>query len=183
MGTTTQLMTAEELYMMPSDNFRYELVKGELRKMSPGSYKHGKVIGNLTGPLVQHVREHKLGVVCGAETGFKIAQNPDTVRAPDISFISQAEMDRIGDPDGYWPGAPDLAVEVISPSDTVSEVEEKVQEYLQAGTRLVWVVSPRLLTVTVYRSLTDIKILTVNDTLDGEDVVPGFRFPVNEIFV
>ncbi len=182
MSATTQLMTAQELYMMPDDNFRSELVKGELIKMSPAGHKHGRFIMNLAAPLAQYVKTNKLGFVYGAETGFKLATNPDTVRAPDIAFVRQEQIDRIGEPEGFWPEAPDLAVEVNSPGDTVSEVEEKVQEYLQAGTRMVWVISPRLRTVTVYRSLTEIKVLTEKDTLDGGDVVSGFRFGVSEIF-
>ncbi len=182
MSATTQLMTAQELYMLPSDNFRCDLVRGELIKMSPAGHRHGQIIVNLAAPLAQYVKANKLGFVYGAGTGFKLATNPDTVRAPDIAFIRQEQIDRIGEPEGFWPEAPDLAVEVNSPGDTVSEVEDKVREYLQAGARMVWVVSPRLRTVTVYRSLTEIKVLTEKDTLDGEDVVSGFRFDVNDVF-
>jgi len=182
MSATTQLITAEELYMMPTDNLRAELIKGELIKMSPAGHKHGRIVVNLTAPLAQYVKTHKFGFVYGAETGFKLATNPDTVRAPDIAFVRQQQIDRIGEPEGFWPEAPDLAVEVNSPGDTVSEVENKVQEYLQAGTRLVWVVSPRLRIVTVYRSLTDIITLTEKDMLDGGDAISGFQFGVSEIF-
>lgn len=182
MSATTQLITAEELYMMPTDNLRAELIKGELIKMSPAGHKHGRIVVNLTAPLAQYVKTHKLGFVYGAETGFKLATNPDTVRAPDIAFVRQQQIDRIGEPEGFWPEAPDLAVEVNSPGDTVSEVENKVQEYLQAGTRLIWVVSPRLRIVTVYRSLTDIITLTEKDMLDGGDAISGFQFGVSEIF-
>ncbi len=182
MSATTQLITAEELYMMPTDNLRAELIKGELIKMSPAGHKHGRIVVNLTAPLAQYVKTHKLGFVYCAETGFKLATNPDTVRAPDIAFVRQQQIDRIGEPEGFWPEAPDLAVEVNSPGDTVSEVENKVQEYLQAGTRLVWVVSPRLRIVTVYRSLTDIITLTEKDMLDGGDAISGFQFGVSEIF-
>lgn len=180
MSTTTRTMTAEELLRLPRGKACYELVKGELITMSPAGQKHGRIIMNLGVPLTQHVKTNKLGYVYGAETGFKLAADPDTVRAPDIAFVSQEQVDKVGDPEGYWPGAPDLAVEVLSPGDRVSEVEQKVQEYPQAGTRLVWVVSPKMRTVTVYRSLTDIEVLTENDTLDGGDVVPGFS--VREIF-
>ena len=167
---------------MPDDGFRYDLVKGELRKMSPAGSKHGVIIVNLTVPLAQHVKERRLGLVFGAETGFRLGSNPDTVLAPDIGFVRQERVPLEGCPKTFWPGPPDLAVEVVSPSDTVSEVEEKVQEYLQGGTRMVWVVNPKLQTVTVYCSLRDIRILTAKDTLDGLDIVPGFSLSVATIF-
>lgn len=183
MSTTTRLMTAEELLQMPDDGFSYELVEGELRQMAPAGYEHGKIAMRLSLPLARHVEENDLGDVCTAETGFLLKTNPDTVRAPDISFISRHRVNEVGDTKGYGRGAPDLAVEVISPSDKVSAVEEKVQEWLDAGCKLVWVVSPKLHTVTAYRSLTDIETLTENDSLDGGDVVPGFGYPVAALFV
>ncbi|MEA2174461.1 MAG: hypothetical protein QOD00_2053 [Blastocatellia bacterium] len=183
MSSTTQLMTAEELFEMPDDSFRYELVKGELRKMSPAGHKHGRIAMRLSTPLAQYVEEKGLGEVYAAETGFKLASNPDTVRAPDIGFVGQERVDAVGDAGSYFPGAPDLAVEVTSPGDTVNEVEEKVREWLEAGTSLIWVVNPKLHNVTVYRSRTDIKVLTENDMLDGEDVVPGFQYPIAKLFV
>lgn len=182
MSATTQLMTAEELIMLPRGQKRYELVKGELIEMSPAGHKHGRIVVNLTVPLGSYVKAHNLGVVYGAETGFKLAVNPDTVRAPDVAFVSGEQVARVGDPEGYWPGAPDLAVEILSPGDRVSEVEQKVKEYVEAGARLIWVVSQKLRHVTVYRSLTDIRVLTEKDALDGEDVIPGFSLDVTEIF-
>ena len=182
MSTTTQLMTAEELLSMPDDGFRYELVEGELRRMSPAGHHHGRIGMVLALALGQYVRDKKIGSTYLAETGFKLKTNPDTVRAPDVSFIRQERVEQIGNTEGFWPGAPDLAVEVNSPKDTVNEVEEKVQEWLSAGTRLVWVVSPKLRVVTVYRSLTDIVTLTEKDTLNGGEVVPGFQFPVADLF-
>jgi Uma2 family endonuclease len=123
-----------------------------------------------------------LGKVYAAETGFKLRSNPDTVRAPDIAFITRQRVEVVGSTKGYWPGAPDLAVEVLSPDDSVSEVEQKVTEWLAAGSKQVWVVSPKMETVTVYRSTTDIDVLAGNETLDGEDVIPGFKLSIAEIF-
>lgn len=180
--TTTKLMTAEELLSLPDDGSRYELIEGELRQMSPAGHDHGRIVMELAGPLHQHVKSRKLGKVYGAETGFKLQSNPDTVRAPDIAFIRQERVAKVGRSKGYWIGAPDLAVEVVSPNDTVGEVEEKVEAWLKAGTKLIWVVSPKLQTVTVYRSLNDIAVLTVKDTLDGDKVIPDFQYAVAELF-
>ena len=175
-------MTAEELLDVPRGRFRYELIEGELKQMAPAGHDHGRIIMELAVPLGQHVKGAKLGKVYAAETGFKIRSNPDTVIAPDIAFIRQERVEAVGRAKGYWEGAPDLAVEVTSPNDTVSEVEEKVQTWLEAGTGQVWIISPRLRTITIYRALNDISTLTEKDTLDGGQVVPGFRIPVIDIF-
>jgi Uma2 family endonuclease len=181
-ATLTKPMTSAELLAMPDDGYRYELVKGELIKMAPAGYEHGVRTIALTTPLDTHVKAHGLGVVCAAETGFILRQDPDTVRAPDIAFISRERVEKAGAVKSYWIGPPDLTVEVVSPGDTVKEVKEKVTEWIEAGARMVWVVSPKLRTITVYRSLTDVIILTEKDTLDGGDVVPGFQIKVADIF-
>lgn len=176
-------MTADELLAMPDDGFVYELIKGELIKVSPPpGHEHGLVAMNIAGPLFEYIKRKNLGKVYAAETGFLLEQDPDTVRAPDAAFVRRERIEKAGPVKGYWIGAPDLAVEVISPSDTVRGVEGKVAEWLASGARAVWVVSPKLHTVTVYRSLKDIVVLTENDTLDGGDVIPGFQIPVAEIF-
>jgi Uma2 family endonuclease len=183
MSVTHQLVTADELLHIPDDGFRYELVQGELRKMAPAGHEHGSTTINITLPLGQYVRDHELGKVYAAETGFKLATDPDTVRAPDVAFVSSERVEAAADVKGYWPGAPDLAVEVISPGDLYTEVDEKVTDWLNAGTRMVIVVNPRKRSVTVYHSASDIKILNENDTLEGGDVVPGWAMPVREIFI
>ena len=183
MSTTTHTMTADELLLLPKKGMRYELVKGELKEMAPAGFEHWIVIAKLTWRLGQHVEMNNLGVVCGAETGFKIGSNPDTVRAPDIAFVSSERLAELGITKKFWAGAPDLAVEVLSPGDTVDEVGDKVDDWLAAGTKAVWIVSPKLQNVTVYRSLTSIVVLSKNDELDGQDIVPGFRCRVAEIFV
>jgi Uma2 family endonuclease len=180
--TETKLTTADELLQMPDDGFRYELIEGELKRMSPAGHRHGEVAMNIAAPLHSHVKRNKLGKVYAAETGFKLKSNPDHVRAPDVAFILQERVQAVADAKGYWIGAPDLAVEVISPGDTVREVEGKVTEWLEYGASMVWIISPKLKTVTVYRSLTDISTFTEKDMLDGGEVVPGFQLPVAEIF-
>jgi Uma2 family endonuclease len=183
MTTTLQRSTASELFEMPDDGFRYELVKGELRKMSPSGWEHGVVVVNATLLLGQHVKTNNLGVCVGAETGFKITSDPDTVRAPDLAFVSRGRIPEGDAPKKFWQGAPDLAVEVVSPGDTYSEVEDKVEQWLAAGARAVWVLNPKCRSVTVYRSMTDVTRLSEEDELDGGEVVPGFRCKVSEIFV
>jgi len=175
-------MTADELLAMPDDGYRYELVNGELIRMAPTGHKHGIVTMHVAGPLYRYVKDNNLGEVYGAESGFVVSQDPDTVRAPDVAFVRRERIEIAGEVKSYWMGAPDLAVEVVSPGDTVSGVEEKVAEWLESGARMVWVVSPKLHTVTVYRSLTDIVTLTEKNRLDGADVVPGFQMNVAEIF-
>lgn len=177
------LMTAEELFHLPNDGMRHELVKGVLTTMPPTGFEYGAVTGNLTGPIQVHVRQNNLGTVCGAETGFIVAKEPDTVRAPDVAFVSRERLEQIGTTRKFFPAAPDLAVEVLSPGDTVGEVDEKIEEWLNAGVRLVWIVNPKRRTITVYRSLTDIVLLTEQDELDGQEVVPGFRCKVAEVFI
>jgi Uma2 family endonuclease len=173
MTVVHQLITADELLRMPDDGFRYELVQGALRRMSPAGFRHGRLIMNIAASLDHHVRAHMLGVVCAAETGFLLATNPDTVRAADVAFIRRDRLDPAVEPEGYWPGAPDLVVDVVSPNDLSTEVDAKVTDWLDAGARMVVVVNPRMRSVTVYRSRAQIAVLREQDMLDGSDVVPG----------
>jgi len=123
-----RLLTTGDLARQPDDGSRYELVKGVLQKRAPAGFEHGIYAAAIGSKLNVHVKRHKLGYVCGPETGFKIAQNPDTVRAPDAAFVCQASIERQGIVQGYWAGALDSAIEGISPGDTYSEVAEKVEE-------------------------------------------------------
>jgi Uma2 family endonuclease len=181
MATTEKLMTAEDLWRLPDDGQRHELIAGELRTMAPSGWEHGELTLAIGGPLRDYVRAHQLGRAFGAETGFLLATNPDTVLAPDAAFVAR-ERAGAGRRAGYWPGPPDLAVEVISPGDLYTEVEEKVATWLAYGTRMVIVLNPRRRTATVHRSPTEVRHLTENDVLDGEDVVPGWTVPVRDLF-
>ena len=149
--------------------------------MAPAGFEHGAIGMRLVTRLGTHVEANGLGVVLGPDTGFSIASDPDTVRAPDVSFVRRDRIPEEGLPKGYWPGAPDLAVEVISPGDTYSEVESKVEEWLDAGTRLVVVLNPRSRTATAYRSRAEVIRLLEADHLDLGDVVPGFTCPVADL--
>ena len=167
-------MTLEEF--LESDLEGYEYIKGELIPMPPTSVEHGYISVNLSSLLHLYVRENQLGRVL-SETGFRVGER---VLMPDIAIIS---TDRLpDDPTKASPVPPDLAVEVVSPTDASSSVEEKAFAYLEAGTKLVWILKPRSKTVTIYRSETDITLLTRNDTLSGEDIVEGFSCQVAELF-
>jgi Uma2 family endonuclease len=172
-------MTADELLAMPDDGtHRYELVRGELITMSPAGEEHSAIALNIAAELRSFVRQHKLGRAYGADAGYIISRDPDTVREPDASFV---RAERVVRSRNYIVGPPDLAVEVISPNDTWTEVYEKVREYLTAGTRMVIVVDPRKQTAQVRTSTSTID-LTINDTLSGGDVVPGWSLPLAELF-
>ncbi len=180
MATVQDITTAQQL-LSTSDLGRCELVRGELNMMSPSGFEHGAIVGLLTELLVRHVKENKLGVVTGAESGFLLSQDPDTVRAPDVGFI-RAERVPSEPVRGYFPGAPDLAIEVLSPSDRASQVLAKVNDWLSAGCRAVWVVDPESRCVNAYHGPNEFVVWTDQDELEGGDVVPGFCFPVSEIF-
>lgn len=181
--STIALTTAEELLALPRGmGKRYELVRGELRMMSPAGWRHGLVIDNLHALLTPYIREHNLGRGFGAETGFLISRAPDTVRAPDYAFIAKEHLPDEEPTEAYWPGAPDLAVEVLSPNDRTGEVDEKIAAWLDAGCQAVWIIDPQLQTVTIYRSRTEIAIKTANDMLEGDPTVPGFRCAAAELF-
>ncbi len=182
MSTTTRHFTAEELFWMPEEDRRYELIEGVLTKMSPTGFEHGDVAQTVGSLLWQHVRAHQLGKVLAAETGFKLASDPDTVLAPDVSFIRQEELDRLGSTKKFWPGAPDLAVEVMSPGDTVRAAQEKAHLWLTHGARMVWVVNPTRRTISVFRPDAAVSVLTEGDALEGQEIVAGFRCTVSEIF-
>ena len=182
MASHTSLISADQLWNMPQDGNRYELVEGELRMMSPAGSQHGRIAARLLCKLGIFVEEGDLGATFAAETGFLLSRDPDTVRAPDVAFVSLERLTQAGDLKGYWPGAPDLAAEVLSPSDSFSQVEAKTLAWLAAGCRMVLIVDPQKKTVTVYRSADEIHILDLSSTIDGGDVVPGWSLSVAELF-
>ena len=179
--STKTLLTGEELWKIVADGSRYELSRGELVPMTPVGIRHAGVVSNLNRLLGNYVKEKSLGLV-GPEGGFYLARNPDTLRAPDVAFISKGRLAKEGIPEKFANFPPDLAVEVLSPEDTASEILKKVEEYLAAGVPLVWIADPATQTVTVYSSLQDVKVLTADQALDGGEVLPGFRAKIAEIF-
>jgi Uma2 family endonuclease len=177
------LLTAEDLWNMPEDGNHYELVRGELISMPTAGAEHSTVAARLEVLLGYHVLTHGLGETTIAEGGYLLKRNPDTLRAPDVAFISKERLPVGGIPPGYWTIAPDLAVEVVSPSERPDDIQSKIIDYLTAGTRMVWVIYPRTRSVTVYRSLAEVRVLTDIDILSGEDVVPGFNCNISQLFV
>lgn len=187
MSTTTRLITADELLVMPrrdehGNQCRFELVRGELRTMSLAKPLHGIICSRLTMKLGGFVEENDLGETFGAETGFLLESDPDTVLGPDVAFVTHERLAAAENFETYFPFAPDLTVEVLSPGNTVREMNEKVIMYFAAGARAVWVFNPKKKTVAVYTSPTDFHVLNENDTLEGGDVLPGFKLELSRLF-
>jgi Uma2 family endonuclease len=180
MDTTGPITTAEQLFQAPELG-PCELLRGELIMMSPAGSEHGMIVAEVAGILRDFVKPRGLGVVLGAETGFRVSTEPDTVLAPDVAFLQAARV-ASGLPKGYFPGAPDLAVEVLSPNDRFSEVIAKVQNWLGAGCKCVWVVDPKTQAVAIYGAGHTGAILGASDTLTGGELLPGFSTPVAGIF-
>jgi len=177
---TEKVITADELFAMSSKG-RYELTEGRLIEMSPPGSEHGLIVNTINYFVTDFVRHKKLGKVFAAETGFRLSRKPDTVRAPDVAFVSSARLPKPL-PKGYMDLAPDLVVEVVSPSDDADDMQLKIKEWLDAGARMVCYVYPSSRQVVIYRSLRDVRVLTDADTLLGDDILPDFSLPVNEIF-
>jgi Uma2 family endonuclease len=178
----SRLLTADDLMAMPDDGNAYELVKGRLIRMPPSALA-SSIVAMTLGILVgSFVRLHKLGLCSGEGGGTRLASDPDTVRAPDFMFYSRARLPEGGVPLQGYLGAPDLAVEVLSPTDRFARIVEKALDYLAAGTRLVWVVDPDVRSVVVFRPGREPETLSGDAALDGEGVLPGFTLPLAELW-
>ena len=180
--TKKRAMTAEQLAQLSPEASRGELIEGEFVAMSPAGQMHGEIAATILIMLGQFARQHNLGRVYAAETGFVLKRQPDTVRAPDVAFVRAERLSAVTPPTGFFDGPPDLAVEVVSPSETLAEIEGKLLDYLDSGVQVVWIVYPTTRTMTVYHSLTAVRTLTINDTLDCKTLLPGFSAPVQDIF-
>ncbi len=180
--TTSPQMTADQLLRLSLPDTRTELVRGRLLVREPAGGRHGAVANQVAYRLTSHVESTGAGRVYAAETGFTISRDPDTVRAPDVAFIAAARLPA-SDPIGFFEGAPDLAVEVLSPGDRPGEVHEKVADWLSAGARLVWVIDPERRVARVYRADGSDTALDGDGTLSGEDVLPGLGLPLPDVWL
>ncbi|MEL7450718.1 MAG: Uma2 family endonuclease [Pseudomonadota bacterium] len=176
-----QLLSADDLYRMPDDEYRHELVKGRLISEPPPGVRHGFVEANLCNLLCQYARRHD-GVVLTGDPAFILQRSPDTVRAPDVAWIKRERYLSLEDESKYFPGAPDLAVEVLSPGNTRKAIAEKVADYLSAGTVLVWVADPKRQAVTIYKAGQAPQVLTGSDLLTAPNLVPDLAVPVSDLF-
>ena len=174
--------TVDDLYALPADDFHHELVHGSLVSEPPPGGRHGRIAARLVQRLGAHVEEHSLGVVLTCDTGFILHRDPDTVRAPDVAFVRRDRYDKLEDETSALPIAPDIAIEVRSPSDSAVKLHAKVADYLAAGTPLVWVVDPGTERVACYRKLLEPRIVAAPQHLEADDLLPGFRLSVDDIF-
>ena len=176
---TTKLTTVEDVERLPDDDDRYALIRGVLFRMPPPMPRHGRTTTIIVLRVGTFVEEHGLGVVYD-NTGFVLARDPDVLLSPDIAFV---RADRLpAEEDRYPDLAPDLVIEVVSPSNTGPKIADKVEEYLAAGVVMVWVFDPRSRSVAVHRAGQPVRILTEEDELDGEEVLPGFRLRLAGLF-
>lgn len=180
MAVQEKLYTADDLLRMTDDGKRRELVQGVIYEMTPVGDIHTILGIEIAWLLNNFIRTHDLGWVTGADAGFQLSEDPDTVRSPDVGFVSKARVPKLTGK--YFTVAPDLAVEIMSPGDTASEIQAKVLEYFQAGTHLVWVVYPKTKTVAVHVDAKTTHTVDLDGILDGGDVLPGFALPVRDIF-
>jgi Uma2 family endonuclease len=180
-STDKKVWTDAEFMALPRDGHRYELVDGELIDVGNSGMEHGGIGSWLGGILAIHVRQHKLGIVCDSSTAFTLKTG--NKRSPDVSFVARERLQGLKRPPrGFFQGSPDLAVEILSPCNTIEEIHAKIVEYFENDTRLVWVIHPDERYVLVYHSPEPDRFLRSGDALDGEAIVPGFSMAVAELF-
>ena len=182
MISTEQKVWTDEAFMaLPKDGHRYELVSGELIDMGNSGMEHGGIGSFLGGLLAIYVRQHKLGFVCDSSTAFTLKTG--NKRSPDVSFVSKERLKGLKRPPrGFFQGSPDLAVEILSPSNTVEEIHTKIVEYFENGTCLIWVIHPDEKYVLVYHAPEPDRLLRPQDSLEGGAIIPGFSMSVAELF-
>ena len=183
MATKVRL-TARDLWRLGTGDVRRELVDGEVIEKAPVGGVHGKVAGRVCEHLAAHVRPLGGGEVLVGDVGFilSLPSDPERVRAPDVAYISHARLPGGRLPQGFLTGAPDLAIEVLSPSDNPVEVQQKVRDYLDARAKLVWVLAPQARSATIYRPDGSARLLREQDALEGETVLPGLHIPLADLF-
>ena len=180
--TLTKLLTADDLLRLDSQGVRGELIRGVLYETMPTGQEHGEIVMNLGAELMNFIKPRRLGRLTGSDAGVWLERDPDTVREPDIAYISAARLPPGVRVRGYAEVVPDLVVEIVSPNDSPREVNDKAQMWLSYGVDLVWVVQPDTYTVDVYRPGRAVVTLDEQDTLDGLDALPGFTCAVRDIF-
>jgi len=180
-STKAKVWTDEAFMALPKDGHRYELVDGELVDMGNSGMEHGEIGAYLAGLLAIYVRQHKLGTVCDSSTAFTLKSG--NKRSPDVSFVAKARLQGLSRPPrGFFQGSPDLAVEILSPSNTVEEIHTKIVEYFENETQLVWVIHPDEKYALVYHSPEPDRFLRSTDALEGEEIVPGFSVRIADLF-
>ncbi len=182
MKEKTKLLTADDLLRLRSEGVRGELIRGVLHETMGSGEEHGEIAGLLSHFLISFVRPRRLGRIVVSDTGVRLEQSPDTVREPDIAFISVSKRPFGARNTGYVNVIPDLVVEIVSPSDRLAEVNDKARMWLSYGVPLVWVVYPDTRTVAAHQTNAPVVTLDENDALDGGAVLPGFTCPVHDIF-
>src|SRR5215208_3354912 len=187
MSTTTRLITADELLVMPhrdenGNDCRLELIRGGLKVMSPSKPLHGVVCARVAAALINFVEANDLGMAFGAETGFVVERDPDSVLGADAAFVSHERLATVEDFEKFFPFAPDLAVEVLSPSNTTREMEQKITMYFAAGSRAVWVFDPKKRTAAVYTSPSEVRVFNEHESFDGGEVLLGFTLDLAKLF-
>ena len=176
-----KLLTADDLLRLDSQGVRGELIRGVLHETMPAGLRHGEIVADLIISIGTHTRPRRLGRIFGSDSGVILETNPDTVREPDVAYISAERLPLDVEINGYCPVAPDLVVEIKSPSDSEREVDDKATMWLSFGVRMALVINPETRTIRVRQPDRPAVILTVDDTLDGSEVLPGFSCPVREI--
>ena len=179
---STTLLTADDLLRLDAEGVRGELIRGELSETMPAGHRHGKIVMNLGAELRNFVKPRKRGTLVASDSGVLLERDPDTVREPDIAFFSAEKIPLDANIPGYAESVPDLVVEIASPSDSRTAVNDKALMWLRYGARLVWVVYPEARAVDVHREGRPVAALGENDALDGLDVLPGFSCPVRDVF-
>ena len=183
MAVIQRRMTAEELWEMPDiPGVQLELVRGEIIEVPTPGVIHNLVVGLMYRLIEAFASEHRLGLVFGDNMGYVLHRGPDTFRIPDVSFVAWEHVPETGIPEGSWLIPPDLAVEVVSPSDHADDVYDKAREYVESGVRLVWILWPKRRAVSVHIRDEKTGELGPDDELDGGDVLPGFRVRVGDLF-
>ncbi|CAN5664225.1 Uma2 family endonuclease [soil metagenome] len=182
MSAETRQATIQDMQALPDDGHRYDLIRGEIIQLAPATGEHGAIAGEIARLIGNVARPERRGRVYTAEAGFVLAHDPDVLLCPDVSFVRSSRLGPLDEQRGFLDLAPDLAVEVLSPSESLRSIREKVSAYLDGGTQAVWVVDPVRRSVTVYLADGSITLLSEDEDLTGGDMLPGFNVTVAEIF-